>query len=103
LGRRPDTFGRSLFSQETPTALPRGVGIPHRADVRWSAPKPRRRGQPQRAAATQAITILYPNGIPGQTILPSKKLFAEVREHLLKHLQIGFISDTTILRAAGRR
>jgi hypothetical protein len=68
--------------------------------------KPARR-QNQRDRAQRAINILWPNGLPDQTMLPNGSLCSQVVEWLTencKRQNIRFvpISDDTILRAAGR-
>jgi hypothetical protein len=60
------------------------------------------RAQPSRERAQRAIEALYPNGVPNQTTEPNSTLYRKVGEWL-KTKKLPAVSDTTILRAAGRR
>src|SRR6516162_3152667 len=52
--------------------------------------------------ATIAISRLYPQSVPTQAILSNKRLFADVNGELAR-MGLPAVSETTILRAAGRR
>jgi hypothetical protein len=60
------------------------------------------RSRPTRERAQQAISELYPQGVPSPTVLPNAVLCRRVGEKL-KELGVGDVSDDSILRAAGRR
>jgi hypothetical protein len=60
------------------------------------------RAQPSRERAQQAIEALYPNGVPDQTTEPNSILYRKVGEWLKTKSLLG-VSNSTILRAAGRR
>jgi len=60
------------------------------------------RSSPSYDGAKRAFDELYPNGDPGQAALPNKLLYDRVIEKL-KERGLPEASDTTILRAAGRR
>jgi hypothetical protein len=62
---------------------------------------PRKLG-PKRLTVAQAILELYPDGVPDQLTLPNKQLCAEVAQWLAEHGRPK-LSETTIVRAAGRR
>jgi hypothetical protein len=63
-------------------------------------PQPRRR--PARTKVGWALKAIYPDGIPDQTAEPNSVLLKKVGEQLKKE-HSGHISNTTILREAGRR
>jgi hypothetical protein len=62
----------------------------------------KQRTRPARERASIAINHLYGGRPPGQAVLPNDTLCQEVNKHLEK-VKLGKASDTTILRAAGRR
>ena len=62
----------------------------------------KKRRKPNLERARAAINALYPNSVPDQATLPNATLCRQVGEKL-KHLQQPWVSDDTILRAAGRR
>jgi hypothetical protein len=59
-------------------------------------------GRPAIERAQRAIETLFPDGLPGQALLPNKILCGRVVEWLKKS-DLPKISNDTILRAAGRR
>lgn len=64
----------------------------------------RRRGSPDRDGLKQLLDELYPGGIPDQTSLKNKDLFsAVIKAREDSGLEPPHPSETTILRAAGRR
>jgi hypothetical protein len=77
----------------------------------WSWPAPSR-AKPLGDAATQALAVLYPDGIPSRPVLPDKALVQEVCEYMIHVMGIADIvlrddgsysAARTVLRAAGRR
>jgi hypothetical protein len=77
---------------DNPTVADPALAAPETAAVE-------RRTKPDRKRAEDAIRALYPDGVPPQSKLKNKQLCAEV----LNQLGPPPVSDTTILRAAGRR
>ena len=59
-------------------------------------------GSAAQARAKRAVDALWPGGPPVQAELPNKQLVASV-EDKLEELGLPSVSETTILRAAGRR
>jgi hypothetical protein len=62
----------------------------------------RKRAQDMRDVADHAIATLWPNGSPTRAELPNKRLCGKVKKWLEAN-SFAVPSDTTILRAAGRR
>jgi hypothetical protein len=65
-------------------------------------PRTNQRVRPVLERARAPIAVLYPSGVPTQAALPNSSLFRAVGEKLKAEKQMR-VSDTTILRAAGRR
>jgi hypothetical protein len=61
-----------------------------------------RKGSPALERAQQAISQIYPDGVPSQAMLPNAILCRRVGAWL-KEKKLPDVSDATILRAAGRR
>jgi hypothetical protein len=76
-------------------------------DLRWwlqvKPESKRKRVQPKRDPAAQAISALWPEGVPSQSALPNKRLVERVTNHLRKNEVVVPIGPDTILRAAGRK
>ena len=60
------------------------------------------RSRPAFERAQRVIIDLYPQGVPGQSVVPNSNLCRRVGEKLRKE-RLPDVSDDTILRAAGRR
>jgi hypothetical protein len=60
--------------------------------------KSRNRGQLDRQEARRVLVMLYGDNIPAPAVLPNKALCRAARRHLKREM-----SDSTILRAAGRK
>jgi hypothetical protein len=75
------------------------IAIP--AETIVSGPK-KTRQRTARSRAEQAISALYPNGVPEQAELPNVLLYRAVNEWL-KGKQLPDVKNDSILRAAGRR
>ena len=61
-----------------------------------------KRTSPTAERATIAINALYPQGVPSQVTLINKRLVADVNGKLAS-MGLKRVSETTVLRVAGRR
>jgi hypothetical protein len=110
------TFERWLVKHRLPNGPPRFeprdtgrelvIGRPVRKDIRGAtegtSAKGPRKGSPTLERARMAICQIYPDGLPSQEIVPNAILCRRVGE-LLKKKPLPDVSNSTILRAAGRR